>query len=366
MPPTTSGRRPAASAASISAPRPLGEGPGREGRRRAARTRAAGARAAPAPRASAAPLSSSSPGRPATHPPTPPRGPRPTPEAARPARSRPRSCPRPVGPNRAITSTRPVWPTPRCTRNTGDVPSPSSPPRRPPPCSRRAAAAASTRSARTPSRSRSPTRAARARFPARPKRPLALSDGALDAILALGDRPVAALLPGGRAPAYLRRDGVEVRPRAPGRAPAARQGDRSGRDPREQGRPRPPLGATEQDRSYGVQRGRHRGKLEARPAPVRRGARQDQRRRGPPRALGPHGCAGSRTAALGRGHARGRGEDRARWPARGTARGVPGQGAPRRRTRARRGARGRGRGPRLTRAGCPHLAGPARAHARRS
>ena len=48
------------------------------------------------------------------------------------------------------------------------------------------------------------------KVPGQADRPLALSDGALDAILALGDRPVAALLPGGRAPAYLRRDGVEV------------------------------------------------------------------------------------------------------------------------------------------------------------
>ena len=50
------------------------------------------------------------------------------------------------------------------------------------------------------------------KVPGQAERPLALTDGALDAILALGEQPVAALLPGGRAPAYLRRDGVEVRP----------------------------------------------------------------------------------------------------------------------------------------------------------
>ena len=38
------------------------------------------------------------------------------------------------------------------------------------------------------------------KVPGLAERPLALSDGALDAILALGERPVAALLPGGRAP----------------------------------------------------------------------------------------------------------------------------------------------------------------------
>ena len=50
------------------------------------------------------------------------------------------------------------------------------------------------------------------KVPGLAKRPLALTDGALDAILALHEQPVAALLPGGRAPAYLRRDDVEVRP----------------------------------------------------------------------------------------------------------------------------------------------------------
>ncbi len=48
------------------------------------------------------------------------------------------------------------------------------------------------------------------KVPGQAERPLALSDGALDAILALRDRPVAALLPGGRAPDYLHRDGMEV------------------------------------------------------------------------------------------------------------------------------------------------------------
>ena len=50
------------------------------------------------------------------------------------------------------------------------------------------------------------------KVPGLAERPLALSDGALDAILALGVQPVAALLPGGRAPAYLRRPGLRVEP----------------------------------------------------------------------------------------------------------------------------------------------------------
>jgi iron complex transport system substrate-binding protein len=50
------------------------------------------------------------------------------------------------------------------------------------------------------------------KVPGLAERPLALSDGALDAILALRVQPAAALLPGGRAPAYLRRPGLRVEP----------------------------------------------------------------------------------------------------------------------------------------------------------
>ena len=52
------------------------------------------------------------------------------------------------------------------------------------------------------------------KVPGQAKRPLALSDGGLDAILALGVRPVGALLPGGALPAYLARRGAgtEVKP----------------------------------------------------------------------------------------------------------------------------------------------------------
>jgi iron complex transport system substrate-binding protein len=50
------------------------------------------------------------------------------------------------------------------------------------------------------------------KVPGLAERPLALTDGSLDAILALHEQPVAALLPGGRAPAYLRRAGVDVHP----------------------------------------------------------------------------------------------------------------------------------------------------------
>ena len=55
------------------------------------------------------------------------------------------------------------------------------------------------------------------------ERPLALSDGALDAILALRVQPVAALLPGARrAPAYLRRPGLAGGPALlPARTPSA-------------------------------------------------------------------------------------------------------------------------------------------------
>jgi ABC-type Fe3+-hydroxamate transport system substrate-binding protein len=49
------------------------------------------------------------------------------------------------------------------------------------------------------------------KVPGESTRPLALTDGALDAILALRERPVAALLPSGRAPDYLRRPGEDVR-----------------------------------------------------------------------------------------------------------------------------------------------------------
>ena len=52
------------------------------------------------------------------------------------------------------------------------------------------------------------------KVPGLAKRPLALTDGALDAVLALGVRPAAAALPGGRAPAYLARraPGLKVLP----------------------------------------------------------------------------------------------------------------------------------------------------------
>ena len=50
------------------------------------------------------------------------------------------------------------------------------------------------------------------KVPGQGKRPLALTDGALDAILALRQEPVAALLPGERVPGYLRGRGVDVRP----------------------------------------------------------------------------------------------------------------------------------------------------------
>ena len=49
------------------------------------------------------------------------------------------------------------------------------------------------------------------------KHPLALTDGSLDAILALHVEPVAALLPGGRAPGYLSRAGLRVEPALVGR-----------------------------------------------------------------------------------------------------------------------------------------------------
>ena len=50
------------------------------------------------------------------------------------------------------------------------------------------------------------------KVPGQGKRPLALTDGALDAVLALRQEAVAALLPGGRVPGYLRGRGVDVRP----------------------------------------------------------------------------------------------------------------------------------------------------------
>ncbi|HEY5726697.1 MAG TPA: ABC transporter substrate-binding protein [Methylomirabilota bacterium] len=52
--------------------------------------------------------------------------------------------------------------------------------------------------------------AGESKVPGVAERPLALTDGALDAILALRQQPVAALLPGGRAPAYLRPPGLRV------------------------------------------------------------------------------------------------------------------------------------------------------------
>jgi iron complex transport system substrate-binding protein len=48
------------------------------------------------------------------------------------------------------------------------------------------------------------------KVPGLAERPLALTDGALDAILSLRQRPVAALLPGAQAPTYLRRPGLRV------------------------------------------------------------------------------------------------------------------------------------------------------------
>src|SRR6185503_2586439 len=48
------------------------------------------------------------------------------------------------------------------------------------------------------------------KVPGLAERPLALTDGALDAILSLRQRPVAALLPGAQAPTYLRRRGLRV------------------------------------------------------------------------------------------------------------------------------------------------------------
>jgi len=50
------------------------------------------------------------------------------------------------------------------------------------------------------------------KVPGQAEHPLALTDGALDAILALHVEPAAALLPGGRAPGYLRRPGLRVEP----------------------------------------------------------------------------------------------------------------------------------------------------------
>ena len=52
--------------------------------------------------------------------------------------------------------------------------------------------------------------AGESKVPGQAEFPLALTDGALDAILALRDEPVAALLPGARAPFYLRRPGLRV------------------------------------------------------------------------------------------------------------------------------------------------------------
>ncbi|MBN1530065.1 MAG: ABC transporter substrate-binding protein [Thermoleophilaceae bacterium] len=52
--------------------------------------------------------------------------------------------------------------------------------------------------------------AGESKVPGEAELPLALTDGALDAILALRDEPVAALLPGARAPYYLRRPGLRV------------------------------------------------------------------------------------------------------------------------------------------------------------
>ena len=169
------------------------------------------------------------------------------------------------------------------------------------------------------------------KVPGLAKRPLALTDGALDAILALHEQPVAALLPGGRAPAYLRRDGVEVRRPLVGAHMLRRGGDRPRRDPRQQGRPGPPLRATERDRSHGVQRGRHRA-----PTGSSTCACSARRSAGPttPRPCSTAGTArpprARAAAALRRGHARGGREDPPRRPARGSPRGVPRQGAARR------------------------------------
>jgi iron complex transport system substrate-binding protein len=52
--------------------------------------------------------------------------------------------------------------------------------------------------------------AGESKVPGQAELPLALSDGGLDAILALGVAPAGAMLPGGRAPGYLRRPGLEV------------------------------------------------------------------------------------------------------------------------------------------------------------
>jgi iron complex transport system substrate-binding protein len=52
--------------------------------------------------------------------------------------------------------------------------------------------------------------AGESKVPGLAQRPLALADGALDAILALRGEPVAALLPGARAPYYLRGPGLRV------------------------------------------------------------------------------------------------------------------------------------------------------------
>ena len=52
--------------------------------------------------------------------------------------------------------------------------------------------------------------AGESKVPGLAERPLALTDGALDAILALRDDPVAALLPGAHAPYYLSRPGLRI------------------------------------------------------------------------------------------------------------------------------------------------------------
>ena len=84
------------------------------------------------------------------------------------------------------------------------------------------------------------------------------------------------------------------------RAHPPRGGPRPRRDPRQQSHAGPPLRTPERDRPHRVQRGRRRGQLEARPAPVRRGARPDEPGRGTPQGLGSHGRRGAAQAAPAR------------------------------------------------------------------